>query len=126
MKGTCEFLHRVDLHVHNMFEKGQINEDICKYLSTDINRTQLFYTLPKIHKGLDNLPDRPTVSSSGGLTEKFPLFVDQLINPLVPLAKSFIRYSTHLINILKDFGNLPDDTVLCTALLRASKQLVNY
>ena len=48
----------VYLHVHNMFERGQITEDTCKYLTTDIDRNQLFYILPKIHKGLDNPPVR--------------------------------------------------------------------
>ena len=49
-------LYIVYLHVHNMLEKGKITEDTCRYLTTDIDRTQLFYMLPTIHKGLNNYP----------------------------------------------------------------------
>ena len=67
---TGEVICRVNLHVHSLLEKGQITKDICKYLTTDIGRTQLFYMLPKIHKGLGNPLGRPTVSSSDRLMEK--------------------------------------------------------
>ena len=32
---------------------------------------------------------------------------------LAHLTKSFVRDSTHMINILKDFRNLPSDAILC-------------
>ena len=46
---TEEVIHRVSLHVHNMLLKGQISQSICSYLTTDIDRTQQFYMLPKVH-----------------------------------------------------------------------------
>ena len=36
---TCEVLNRVSLDVQDMLDKGQITEDTCKHLTTNIDRT---------------------------------------------------------------------------------------
>ena len=96
-----------------MLERGQISQNTCNYLTTDIDRTQQFYPLPKIHKDPLNPPGRPIASGSGGPTEKISQLVDQFIGPLVPLSQSYIRESTHLINILNEFIVQPG-MLLCT------------
>ena len=53
-----------------MLQRGEISQSTCNYLTTDIDRTQQFYLLPKIHKDALNPPGRPIVSVSGGPTEK--------------------------------------------------------
>ena len=40
-------IHRINLHVHNMLQKGQISQNICNYLTTDIDKTQQFYYYQK-------------------------------------------------------------------------------
>ena len=97
-----EVVHRINLHVHNMLQKCEISQNICNYLTTDIDRTQQIYLLPKIYKDPYNPPGRPIVSGSGGPTEKLSQFVDHFIGHLVPLSQSYIRDSTHLINILNE------------------------
>ena len=67
---TGEVINRINLHVHNMLQRGQISQSTCNYLTTDIDRTQQFYLLPKIHKDPLNPPGRPIVSGSGGPIEK--------------------------------------------------------
>ena len=67
---TQEVIHRVNLHAQDMLQKGQISENTCSYLTIDIDRTQQFYMLPKIHKSPKNPPGRHIVSGSGGPTEK--------------------------------------------------------
>ena len=67
---TGEVIHRINLHAHNMLQKGQISQSTCNYLTTDIGKTQKFYLLSKIHKDPHNPPGRPIVSGSGGPTEK--------------------------------------------------------
>ena len=71
---TGEVIHRVNLYVNNMLQRGQISQNTSKYLTTDIDRTQQFYLLPKIHKDIQNPPGRPIVSGSGGPTEKISQF----------------------------------------------------
>ena len=110
---TGEVMHRVNLFVNNMLQRGQITQKTSSYLTTDIDRTQQFYLLPKIHKDMNNPPGRPIVSGSGGPTEKISQFVDHFIGPLVPLSRSYIRDSTHMINILLDYEPTPN-MLLCT------------
>ena len=42
---TGEVIHSVNLHVHDMLQKGQISQNTCNYLTTDIDRTEqyIFY-----------------------------------------------------------------------------------
>ena len=110
---TGEVIHRVNLFVNNMLQRGQITQNTSTYLTTDIDKTQQFYLLPKIHKDMHNPPGRPVVSGSGGPTEKISQFVDHFIGPLVPLSRSYIRDSTHMINIFKNFKIIPH-MLLCT------------
>ena len=96
-----------------MLQRGQMSQNTSNYLTTDIDRTQQFYLLPKIHQDLYNPPGRPIVLGSGGPTEKISQFVDHFIGPLVPLSDSYIRDSTHMINILNKF-NVSPEMQLCT------------
>ena len=106
-------MHRINLHVHNMLQKGQISQNICNHCTTDIDRTQQFYLLPKIHKDPYNPPGRPFVSGIGGPTERnYWQFVDHLIGPLVPLFQSYIRDTAHLINIFNEL-TLQPGMLLC-------------
>ena len=96
-----------------MLQRGQITQNTCNYLTTDIYRTQQFYLLPKIHKDPLNPPGRPIVSCSGGPTGKNSQLVDHFIGLLVPLSLSYIRDSTHLINVRNKFTVQPG-MLLCT------------
>ena len=65
-----------------MLQRGQMSQSSCNYLTADIDRTQQFYLLHKIHRDPHNPPGRPIVSGSGGPTEKISQFVDHFIGPL--------------------------------------------
>ena len=57
--------------MYTICSKGvQISPNTCNYLTTDIDGTQQFFLLPKIHKDPLNLPGKPIVSGSGGPIEK--------------------------------------------------------
>ena len=85
----------------------------CNYLTTNIDRTQQLYLLPKIHKDSLNPPGRPIFSGSGGSTERISQLVDHFIGNIVPTSQSYIRDSTHLINILNEISLQPG-MLLCT------------
>ena len=88
---TGEGIHRINLHVHNMLQRGQISQNTCNHLTTYIDRTQQFYLLPKIPRDIYNPPGRPTVSGCRGPTEKISQLVDHFIGPLVPLSQFYVR-----------------------------------
>ena len=115
---TGEVIHRVNLYIHNILQKGQISQSTCSYLTTDIDRRQQFYLLQKIHNNPKNPPGRPIVSGSGGPIKRISQFVDHFIGLLVPCSKSFIRESTHLIKILNEL-TLQPGMLLCTLDVRS-------
>ena len=88
---TGDVIHRVNFHAYDMSHKVQISQSTCSYLTTDIDSTQQFYLLPKIHK---NGPERPIVSDNGGPTERISQFVDHFIGPH-PTARDTIIYPGH-------------------------------
>ena len=81
----------------------EISPKTCNYFTTNIDRRQQFYLLPKIHKDPLNLTGRLIVSGSGGPTEKISQLVDHFIGKIVPLSQSYII----LINILNGFTVQP-------------------
>ena len=110
---TGEVINRINICIHNIFQRGQISQSTCNYLTTDIDRTQQFHLLPKIHKDQLNPPGRPIASGSGEPTEKISQLVHHFIGQIVPLSQSYIRDSTHLIYILNGFTIQPG-MLLCT------------
>uniref|UniRef100_A0A673J7M0 Uncharacterized protein n=1 Tax=Sinocyclocheilus rhinocerous TaxID=307959 RepID=A0A673J7M0_9TELE len=73
--------------VFNPTEKW-INEQELKYLKNEYPRIPVLYTLPKIHKSLEDPPMRPIVSGNGSLTETLSKFLDSLIQPI--FKKNFV------------------------------------
>ena len=74
IKGLNE---RVITKLKDLKDKGVISDENCVYLKPD-KETKIgrFYLLPKTHKRLLKIPDRPMVSHSGTSTEKISEFLD--------------------------------------------------
>ena len=66
--------------------------------------------LPKIHK--TGNPGRPIVNGKGSITEKISAYVDQEIRHLVPRIPSYLKDTTHLINILLGKQLAPEDILV--------------
>ena len=49
------------------------------------------YLLPKIHKRLYDLPERPVISNCGNSTEKVSEFLDNRLKPVVREGMSYIK-----------------------------------
>ena len=88
---TGEIINRVNLHVDNMLKRGELSENYYIYLTSDNDRTQQFYLLPKVCKDTINPSRRPIVSGSVGPPEKNSQLVDPFIGEIVPLSQSYIR-----------------------------------
>ena len=66
--------------------------------------------LPKIHK--TGNPGRPIVNGIGSITEKISAYVDQEIRHLVPRIPSYLKDTSHLINILLGKKLAPEDILV--------------
>ena len=66
--------------------------------------------LPKIHK--TGNPGRPIVNGIGSITENISAYVDQEIRHLVPRIPSYLKDTTHLINILLGKKLAPEDILV--------------
>jgi len=104
----------VDLVLDDMLDDKQISQRCHQYLSEGGLRTPLFYMLPKIHKNKIPPPGRPILSANDCPTERISGFVDHFLRPIVENTKSYVKDTTHFLNILSTYKNLPPDTLIVT------------
>ncbi len=108
----------VNKKVLQLFNDEQISEHCKEYLCHEPQehaRTPLFYTLPKIHKGITPFPPgRPIVSGNDSPTERISEFVDFFLQPCVPNIKSYIKDTTDFINKIEALGPIPPNSHLVT------------
>ncbi|CAJ0945347.1 unnamed protein product [Ranitomeya imitator] len=91
--------------------RGILNKKEVDFLITDFPVVPTFYLLPNVHKSLENPPGRPIVSGINGLFEKPCTYLDFFLQPLAMKLTSFLKDSTHLIQLLQNL-NLPSGTIL--------------
>ena len=99
--------------VNSMVASKEISLKTAEYLILENPRTAKFYLLPKIHKNTLPPPGRPIVSANECPSERISQFVDHFIQPLVTKIPSYLRDSSHLINILGN-SKISNDAILCT------------
>ena len=73
-----------------------------------------FYLLSKIHKRLYDVPGRPVISNCGFYNENISSFLDFHLQPLAQKVKSYIKDTNHFFGKMKELGQLPEGTILCT------------
>ena len=106
--------------VEELYSNNLIDSNTQKWALTDVKncRPQQFYTLPKIHKTLNNPPGRPIVSGIGGPTEKLSKLMDHWLQNFVSELPSHIKDSTHMLQIISQwnikYGPFPSNTRLVT------------
>ena len=79
---------------------GIIDKTTKENLQTKIPRIPSFYLLPKIHKPSN--PGRPIINSIDSVTEKISAFIDFHLRKFVPRIPSYVKDTTHFINIAKN------------------------
>ena len=102
----------------NVKRKGLISQKELKYFTYEFKKsTNLgkLYLLPKIHKRLSDVPGRPVISNCGTPTEKASEFVDFHLKPIMQNGWSYIRDSNDFINKIKNFKNIPSNSILVIA-----------
>jgi hypothetical protein len=106
--------------VDDLLADGHISEQTQRWAKVNVSatKTHRFYTLPKIHKTLDNPPGRPIVSGTNGPTENLSKLVDDWLQQHVTDLPSYIKDSTHMLKTIEqwnlDKGPFPTNTKLVT------------
>ena len=90
--------------------QNAIDETTQNQLYNPRARIPPFYTIPKIHK--EGNPGRPIVSGIQSPTENISKFVDFHIKDYVPKIDSYVKDTTHFINILQDYELEPGDLLV--------------
>ena len=76
-------------------------------MSQTDSREAEFYLLPKIHKNPVKPPGRPIMSGNGHPTEWISAWVDCKLQPLMKALPTYLKDSTHLLNLLGDVNITP-------------------
>jgi hypothetical protein len=108
--------HRIEVQkvVEDMYQEGDIDETVKKYLTDIKSKTPNLYLLPKIHKQIKPTPGRPVVSANGCPTEKISQLVDHFLNPGCKDIRSFVKDTTHFLNLMGGLGAIPEESWLVT------------
>ncbi len=80
--------------LEHFFQVGELTKKEFDFLKIEYPIIPTFYTLPKIHKSLENPPGRPIVSRIGSLTSSISQYVDFFIRPLAEKAPRTSRTLT--------------------------------
>ncbi|XP_056017307.1 uncharacterized protein LOC125656461 [Ostrea edulis] len=108
---TEEFSTKITETLQQMYNKGEIGDNVLGALCPYNCRPGLFYLLPKIHK--KDMPGRPIVSAIGHPTEKISEFIDLHLRQHVEDLPSYLKDTTDYLNKTPSSG-LPDHTLLVT------------
>ena len=73
------------------------------------------YLLPKIHKRLENVPEKPVISNCGTLREKVSEFLVYHLKPVMQKGCSYIKDSEDFLKKIKNLCSLPENSILVTA-----------
>ena len=99
--------------IDDMVQSKEISSKTADYLFIENPRTAKFYLLPKIHKNKLPPPGRPIVSANECPSERISQFVDNFIQPMVMTLPSYLRDSSHLLNIIRHL-KVPPGAILAT------------
>ena len=95
-----------------------ITEKEFKYFRFEFKKTcdlGKLYLLPKIHKGLSNVPGRPVISNGVAPTEKVFEFLDSHMQPIMRKGWCYVKDSQDSFNKSRKLGKIPDNAILVTA-----------
>ena len=81
--------------------RGDLSCDTLNYFLVKDPKFARFYLLPKIHKHLHEVPDKPVISNCGFYTENISSFLDHHLQPLAQRVKSYINDTNYFLSKIK-------------------------
>ncbi len=115
-----DYRQDIEVILKRMLDNGEITQPTYNYLNRDHVRTARFYALPKIHKGIVHWdsetrpPVRQIASANKSPTERPSQFCDHFLNPMMKLAKSFVKDTTDFLWKTHNLPPLPPGAFLVT------------
>ena len=94
--------------------RKDISDETLDYFLISNPKLGRFYLLPKIHKRLCNVPERPVISNSGYYTENISAFLEYHLKLISQKVKSYLKDKIDFLRKLDALPSLPEDTILCT------------
>ena len=88
---THMHINEVMNQVEDLYQNGEIDENVCFHIVDKSCKVACFYLLPKIHKNKFPPPGRPFIAGIGCPTEKISQFVVDFINPCSTKVRSYKR-----------------------------------
>uniref|UniRef100_A0A8C5MBB2 Reverse transcriptase domain-containing protein n=1 Tax=Leptobrachium leishanense TaxID=445787 RepID=A0A8C5MBB2_9ANUR len=110
---TAQIIILIRNVVQAAIDEGTISDRTGQYLCTKFPTIPVFYTLPKVHKGVFPPPGRPIVAGTDSVFQPLAIFVDQFLQPLVPKTKSFLKDTKDFLLKLRDLAP-PIGSILVT------------
>lgn len=114
LDSTISFNMLITNTLKGISDMGEIDQDVLGMLITEQPRMLELYLLPKIHKGKTPCPGRPVVSGNGSPTEKILAFIDLFLGPIVPKIRSYIKDTSHVLQIVSSLGTISEGTILAS------------
>lgn len=88
--------------VNDAVSLGIFDQKLASSLIPEFPASPIFHHLPKTHKGLHPLHERPIIAGIGSLNEKLGEWLDSVLQPLVCSLLSFLKDTNHLLSVGKD------------------------
>ena len=109
-----KFTEKSNKFFESLKRRGFISEKQLKYFRFDFKKAcnlGKLYLLPKIHKKMFNVPDRPVISNCGTPTEKVSEFLDSHPQPIMRKGFSYIKDSGDFVSKIKQIGYVTENTI---------------
>ena len=116
-KLLCELVDKSNSSFKELKRMGCISDKTLKYFTYEFKKaTNLgkFCLLPKIHKRLENVPERQIISNCGASAEKASEFLDFYLKSIMQNGGSYIKHSNDFKSKIKNI-DIPNDALLVTA-----------
>lgn len=80
---------------------GVLSDKEKRFLLPSSSQIPTLYTLPKVHKDLENPPARPIVNSIDPVSSRMGQYLDQFLQKSVVSTRSYLRDTKNFLNSLQ-------------------------
>ena len=95
-------------------KSGDLSQDTVNYFLVKDPKFAKFYLLPRVHKRLYDVTERPVISCCGFYTKSISSFLDIHLQHRVQKVKSNMKDANYFLRKLKELGQFREATILCT------------